>query len=81
MMTIDSDGVAVQTFEPEMVEVTVRVPEQFFTTTYTKDEWEQALTYKAKMWNTPGDLTDTFRSDLDIEKELYGPDGQQVALW
>lgn len=77
--------------EEEMVELTIRIPEQFFTQEFLKSDWEKAVdaveNEKKGMllidetWNKPEYLTDLWRSDLDVEEELYGPDGQQVPLW
>ena len=64
----------------EMVELTLRVPEQFFTQKYLKSEWDKALK-RASLWDGAEYLTDNWRSDIDVEQELYGPDGQQVPLW
>jgi len=63
----------------DVVEVTLRVPEQFFTEIYNRADWEAAVAGTEGM--SVGDLTDNFRSDIDPEQEIYGPDGQQVPLW
>lgn len=67
----------------DIVELTIRIPEQFFTETYNRADWESSL--YATTTNVPGFgveyLIDHWKSNLDIDKELYGPDGQQVPLW
>lgn len=67
-----------KTEEVEVVTVTLHVPEQEFTTTYPKDEWEDAVKNK-----TVGDLTDWWRSDIDseIDSELLDEAGMVVPLW
>jgi hypothetical protein len=77
--------------DEEMVELTIRVPEQFFTMDYLKSDWEKAVAavenqkkgqlLEGETWDLPEYLTDGWRSDLDVEEELYGPDGLQVPLW
>lgn len=69
--------------DDDWVELTIRVPEQFFTQKFPKRDWESSL--YATLTDVPGFgveyLTGGWRSDLDVEQELYGPDGLQVPLW
>lgn len=60
----------------EQVQVTVRIPEQFYTFTYGKEEWNQAVRD-----DTVPYLMDLDLSNMDILDEAYGPDGHQVSLW
>jgi hypothetical protein len=73
------DGMSLETIGPEVVEVTLRVPEQMFTYGYLKSDWEAAVAGLAG--ESVGNLTDCWRSNVDPDTELYGPDGQQVPLW
>jgi hypothetical protein len=56
------------------VEVTVRIPEQFFTFTYPKKYWDWAVED-----GEVADLMDMDVSDIYVEKEVFGPDGQRVS--
>jgi hypothetical protein len=73
----------------EMVELTIRIPEQFFTREYLKSDWDAAMAavenekkgqlLEGETWSLPEYLIDGW--DYDVDRELYGPDGQQVPLW
>jgi hypothetical protein len=65
--------------EPEMVELTIRIPEQFFTREYPVGDWEEAIAKRDLPGWGPEYLIDSW--DIDVDRELYGPDGQQVPLW
>ncbi len=59
------------------VEITLRIPEQFFTRKYDRADWERAV---AEGW--VDELLDYWEGEIEEPKlEVYGPDGQQVALW
>ncbi len=76
------DGMSLETaYKPgDIVGVTIRVPEQFFTETYNRADWEEALRGDERGFHV-GDLTEVWRNNLDPAVEIYGPDGQQVPLW
>jgi hypothetical protein len=70
----------VDSYQPgDIVEVTLRVPEQFFTETYNRADWEAAVAGTAGM--SVGDLTEIFRDNVEIDKQLYGPDGHEIGEW
>lgn len=62
--------------EDDLVTVTVRIPEQFYEYTYPRIEWDKAVEADRVVY-----LMDNDMSDLIVEEELYGPDGQQVPGW
>jgi hypothetical protein len=62
----------------DMVTLTIRIPEQFFEREVTKAEWGEMSAGNDNDWTSPGYVLDWWRSDIDPDDELYGPDGQQV---
>jgi hypothetical protein len=81
MMTVDSTGVAVHSVDNGMVTVTIRVPEQFFEYELPTTYWKLVEKEVAKGLGNYGDFFDTWLSDTHPEKELFGPDGNQLPIW
>lgn len=91
--TAKADGWAKEYTPGSVVELTIRIPEQFFTETFMKADWDAALAALEAQKNRPeGEalardvlfalpeyLIDSW--DYTVERELYGPDGQEVPLW
>jgi hypothetical protein len=74
------DGMSLETADEETVTLTIRVPEQFFEREFLKSDWELSQVENPGLFAVEY-LVDGWRSDLDVEQELYGPDGNQVPLW
>lgn len=65
--------------DEDMVELTIRIPEQFFTEKFPADSWEAEMAMRDLPGRGPEYLIDSW--DIDVDRELYGPDGHQVPLW
>lgn len=59
--------------EDDLVTVTLRVPQQFYDFTVPRREWDDAVRLDRVQY-----LLDEDMSDIVLDEELYGPDGQQV---
>ena len=72
------DGMSLETADEETVTLTIRIPEQFFEREFLKSDWELSQGEEPGFY-APEHLIDAW--EYDVERELYGPDGNQVPLW